>query len=135
MKSTDIKKLVNYWKATAEHDYETMLVLFKSKRYSDSLFFAHIVLEKILKAHVVKNTKKQALKIHDLVRLQELAKMELTDENVELLNEINDFNIRARYPEYKLQFYKMCTRKYASKYLDESKKLYKELCQKLKLKK
>ena len=135
MKSADIKKLVNYWKATAEHDYETMLVLFKCKRYSDSLFFAHIVLEKIFKAHVVKNIKRQAPRIHDLVRLQELAEIKLSDEKVELLNEINDFNIRARYPEYKLQFYKLCTRQYANKYLNESKKLYKELCQKLKLKK
>ena len=135
MKSADIKKLVNYWQATAEHDYETMLVLFKSKRYSDSLFFAHIVLEKILKAHVVKNTKKQTPKIHDLARLQELAEIKLADEKVELLNKINDFNIRARYPEYKLQFYKLCTKQYASRYLGESKKLYKELCQKLTLKK
>ncbi len=135
MKSADIKKLIDYWQVTAKHDYETMLVLFKSKRYSDSLFFAHIVLEKILKAHVVKNTKKQAPKIHDLARLKELAKLALTDEKVKLLNEINDFNLRARYPEYKLQFYKLCTKQYASKYLDESKKLYNELCRELKPKK
>lgn len=80
---------------------------------------------------MVKNTKKQAPKIHDLVRLQKLAKIKLADEEVELLNEINDFNIRARYPEYKLQFYKQCNKKYADGYLKQAKKLYEELCQKL----
>lgn len=135
MKTADIKKLVNYWKGMAEHDYETMLVLFKSKRYSDSLFFAHIALEKILKARVVKNTKKQAPRTHDLVRLQELARLKLPDEQLDLLNEINDFNIRARYPEYKLQFYKQCTKEYVAGYLKQIKKLYKELCQKITQKK
>jgi len=45
----DVKKLVEYWQATAKRDYETMLGLFKIKRYPESLFFGHIVLEKILK--------------------------------------------------------------------------------------
>ena len=52
MKEADIKKAVKYWRATAGHDYETMLALFQAKRYSDSLFYGHIVLEKILKARV-----------------------------------------------------------------------------------
>lgn len=129
------KKLIEYWAITAEHDYATMLALFRTKRYSDSLFFAHIILEKILKAHVVKNTNHQAPKIHDLVRLQELAKLELSIEQVDLLNKINDFNIRARYPEYKLQFYKQCTKEYTDKYLKQAKQLYKELCQRIALKK
>lgn len=135
MKEISINKLIAYWMATAEHDFVTMRALFKSKRYSDSLFFAHIVLEKILKAHVVRHTKDQAPRIHDLVRLQELAGLELSDKQVDLLNEINDFNIRARYPEYKLQFYKQCTKEYTDEYLKQTKKLYKELCQKITQKK
>jgi HEPN domain-containing protein len=77
MKKVDVKKMVKYWQVTAAHDYETMLALFQSKRYSDSLFYGHIVLEKILKAHAVNATKKEAPKIHDLVRLQELADIKL----------------------------------------------------------
>lgn len=135
MKSADIKKLINYWKATAEHDYETMLVLFKSKRYSDSLFFAHIVLEKILKAHVVKNTRKQAPRSHDLARLQELAEIEVSKEEKDTLYATNEFNISARYPDYKLDFYKYTTRDYAKNHLDKTIKLYAKLCQELKPKK
>lgn len=55
-----------------------MIGLFKIKRYSDSLFFGHIVLEKILKALVVQKTKNQAPYSHDLIRLQETVKLELS---------------------------------------------------------
>lgn len=128
----ETKRITQYWQKTAEHDYETMLVLFKSKRYSDALFFGHMVLEKILKAYVVQNTKKQAPYVHDLVRLAELAHLELSEEELDVLDIVNDFNIRARYPEYKLKFYKKCTKKYTEKHLENIKILYKTLCQKMK---
>ena len=135
MKKEDVKKIVKYWQKTAEHDFETMLYLFKGKKYSESLFFGHIILEKILKGLVVKGTKKQAPYIHDLIRLKEIAKLELSQDEIKFLNKINEFNIRARYPEYKLQFYKKCDKEYTKKYFDEIIKLYEKLCQKLKQKK
>jgi HEPN domain-containing protein len=135
LKKQSVKKIVEYWTKTAEHDYETMLGLFRIKRYSDSLFFGHIVLEKILKGFFVRETKEQAPHIHDLIRLQENAKIKLSKEEMKLLNEVNDFNIRARYPEYKLEFYKKCTKEYSKYYLDRIIKLYKKLCQELKQKK
>jgi HEPN domain-containing protein len=46
MTKMQVKKIVDYWRKTAEHDYKTMLCLFKGKRYSDALFFGHIILEK-----------------------------------------------------------------------------------------
>jgi len=52
-----LKKIVEYWQKTAMRDYETMLGLFKIKRYPESLFFGHIALEKILKTLVVQETK------------------------------------------------------------------------------
>ncbi|PIZ01270.1 DNA-binding protein, partial [bacterium (Candidatus Gribaldobacteria) CG_4_10_14_0_8_um_filter_33_9] len=69
MTEQNVKKIVEYWRKTAEYDYKTMVFLFKGKEYSNSLFFGHIVLEKILKALVVQRTKEQAPYIHDLVRL------------------------------------------------------------------
>jgi len=124
--------LVKYWKDTAAHDYETMVSLYNSKRYSDCLFFGHIVLEKILKALVVKRTKRQTPLIHDLVRLQEIAGLNLDERIVESLDQINEFNIRARYPDYKTEFYKRCDKKYADRYLSSIKEIYSALCRKLK---
>lgn len=58
MSKEDIKKLIKYWVETAKHDYETMISLFKSKRYSDSLFYGHIVLEKNIKGNSSQRNKK-----------------------------------------------------------------------------
>jgi len=135
MEKINTKKVIEYWRKTAEHDYEVMLYLFKGKKYPESLFFGHIVLEKTLKGLVARETKKQAPYIHDLIRLREIARLELSQDEIKFLNKVNDFNIRARYPEYKLRFYKQCDRKYAKNYLDEIIKLYKKLCQELKQKK
>lgn len=108
---------------------------YKNKRYSDFLFFGHIVLEKILKALVVKKIKIEPPKLHDLVKLEELAELNSDNETRILLKEINVFNIRSRYPDYKFRFYKSCTKKFTKKYLDKIRELYKNLCQKLKQKK
>ncbi|MFH1187987.1 MAG: HEPN domain-containing protein [bacterium] len=129
------KEIALYWQKTAEHDYEIMISLFNSKHYSDSLFFGHIILEKILKGLVVKEMKEQAPYIHNLTKLAELAKCDLQEKEMDLLDVVNKFNIRCRYPEYKMQFYKICTKEYTKNYLDEIIKLYKKLCQKLKQKK
>ena len=126
------EELMQYWLKTAKHDYDTMLGLYGIKRYSDCLFYGHIVLEKVLKALVVKNTKKAAPPIHDLVRLQEIAGLGFSESTVDLLDQINEFNMRTRYPELKLDFYKKCTANYAKKYFEQIKKIYKELCQKIK---
>ena len=135
MNKDNVKKIVEYWQKTAEHDYETMTGLFEIKRYSDSLFFGHIVLEKILKGSVVRETKKQAPYIHNLTKLAELAKCDLSEEEMDLLDIVNKFNIRCRYPEHKLQFYKSCDREYTENYINKISKLYKKLCQELKQKK
>lgn len=130
-----VKELVNYWKKTAEHSYDTTLALYKGKRYCDCLFYGHLVLEKILKAHVVKTTKKQNPYIHDLVRLAAIAELNLPMEIIKFLNQVNDFNLRTRYPEYRLRLYKMCNKKFTKEMLDKMIKIYKMLCQKLKQKK
>ncbi len=135
MSGKDIKKLVNYWKKSSEHDYETMLGLFRIKRYSDCLFYGHIVLEKILKAHVVKNTQEDAPRSHNLLYLAKIAELELDKQTKDFLVVVNRFNMRTRYPDWRFDFYKLCNLSYTRDNVKEIKKLYKKLCQDLKLKK
>ena len=40
------------------------------------------------------------------------------------LDEVNDFNIETRYPEYKQEFYKICTMEYAEEYFEKIKGQY-----------
>jgi len=132
MTEKEIKDAIKYWEEIAKHDHKTMLSLYKSKEYSNTLFFGHIVLEKIIKGLVVKKINEQPPRIHDLVRLAKMADLHLSNEDIIFLNEVNEFNIRARYPENKLEFYKKCTPIYTKKNLLKIENLYKNLCQKLK---
>lgn len=129
MNKVDPRKITAYWKKTAVHDYETMRALFKTKRYSDTLFFGHIVLEKNLKAIVVRHTGQHAPFTHDLTKLAEIAELNLTKEEIIFLDEMNKYNIRARYPDYKLKIYKLCTKEYTQIQLNKVEKLYIKLCE------
>lgn len=53
----DIDKIVLYWLDTSEKDYQTMKNLMNTGDYSWAMFLGHLVLEKLLKAHFVKNQK------------------------------------------------------------------------------
>ena len=132
MTEKEIKNAIKYWETTARRDYDTMLGLFKIERYPESLFFGHVVLEKILKGLVVKETAEQSPYTHDLVKLAKLANIDFSKEEIVFLNEVNEFNIRARYPEQKFEFYKKSTLKYTKENLNKIKSMYKNLCQKLK---
>lgn len=116
---------VNYWRESAQHDIESAEGIFDSKRYDWCLFVGHLALEKILKAVFVdRNDNNMPPKIHNLVRLAELSKIEIDDEQKFLLDKINDFNIQMRYPDYKLEFYKQCNAEYANEYLGKIKEFY-----------
>jgi HEPN domain-containing protein len=62
----DIEKLINHWISRSDQDFETMIHLYNSKDYHWSLFLGHLVIERLLKALVVKKTKTHAPFTHDL---------------------------------------------------------------------
>lgn len=120
----DIGEHIRYWLDSAEHDLESAESLFANGKYDWCLFISHIVLEKTLKAlYVSVNDNQLPPKIHNLVRLAELSKLEATDEIMDFLNRVNDFNIDARYPDYKFSFYTTCTREFALEHFKRIKEL------------
>lgn len=107
---------------TAESDFETAETLLKSKRnLHHCLFFCHLVVEKHLKALVVKETGDCAPKTHDLEYLMRKAKLDLSSEDISFLNELTKFNLEARYPDGKLKSYKAATRQTAERLYMKSK--------------
>jgi len=122
-KLENIEKIVQHWIDTSEKDYKTMHNLLKSKDYSWALFIGHLVLEKLLKAHYVKNQKKHAIFTHDLLRLATNAGLKFDEVTEEWLDEISTFNINARYDSYKQDFYKLCTREFANMWTDRIEKI------------
>lgn len=109
----NIDKIIQHWKGASDKDYHTMQNLLKSKDYSWAMFLGHLVLEKLLKAHYVKNVQKHPIFTHDLLRLATEARLNISEEYVDWLDDISTFNINARYDNYKQDFYKLCTKKFA----------------------
>ena len=42
-----------------------------------------------------------------------------------VFDEVNDFNLEVRYPEYRQEFYKSCTKEFAEDYFIKIKEYYK----------
>lgn len=96
----DIKKQIDYWTKGAEDDLLTAEVLIREKRILHGLFFCHLVIEKSLKAHVVKTTKEVAPKSHNLIYLSEKADLEFDNENEIFLGILMKYQLQGRYPDY-----------------------------------
>ena len=120
----NIQETIKYWEESAERDFKTAKILLKLKHYSYCLFFCHLVLEKLLKGLVVREIKKHAPYTHDLVYLVELANLKLKPNQRKDLEEITKFNIKTRYDNVKLKFYKTCTKSYTENYFKITKNLY-----------
>ena len=95
----DISKQISFWCDAANEDFEVAGELLKTGRSRHGLFFVHLALEKILKAVFCKKIGELAPRIHNLVRLAELAAVPLESSRLDILAEINAFNIEGRYPD------------------------------------
>lgn len=96
----DIKKQIDYWIHSAEDDLKTAELLIKEKRILHGLFFCHLVVEKAIKAHVVKTSKEIAPKSHNLIYLSEKANLEF-DKGIEIfLGILMKYQLQGRYPDY-----------------------------------
>jgi HEPN domain-containing protein len=95
----DIDKQIFYWRETAKEDWSVAQQLVDSGKTRHGLFFAHLSLEKMLKALVCKFTQDLAPRIHNLNRLAELAGLAVSSEMMDILAEMNAFHIEGRYPE------------------------------------
>ncbi len=118
MNNTDI---MNFWLESADSDYDTMLVMFKNKKYSWSLFIGQLVIEKLLKALYAKNNKSNphAPRSHDLVYLADRCEIQYSEKQNDMLEEITKFCLDGRYDDYKKNFQKICTKEFTNEKLEE----------------
>lgn len=132
VKTFNEKQIVNFWIESSDKDFETMNHLFDTKDYHWALFIGHLVIEKLLKAIYVFKVKKHPVPIHDLLRLSKMTELDTNEQIEDWLDNITAFNINARYDTYNQEFYKLCTKKYAEKWIEHIKELRKWLKEKLK---
>jgi hypothetical protein len=76
-------------------------------------------LEKLLKAIIVQQSGTHAPYGHSLHTLAQRANLRLTTDQLVLLRRVTDYNIEARYPDWKLEFKKKCTREFCQGELEQ----------------
>jgi HEPN domain-containing protein len=120
----NIPQQIDYWLKSASHDLDTAETLFANKKYDWCLFIGHLVLEKTLKALWVKTLQNIPPRTHNLLMLAEESDLEISDEQRQFLVNVTGFNLEARYPGEKLDFYHTCTREFTEKNFQEIKAFY-----------
>ncbi len=123
----DIQKIKEYWIEEANESLQVTRHLFEKKDYSYSLFFAHLAIEKLLKAIYVNRKKEHAPYMHNLQRLAELSDIQLTDDKRDALIKITTYNLESRYPDEKRSFRKKCTEEFTKKEIEEVEDIFKWL--------
>ena len=96
----DVDRQVGYWRRGADEDWEVAARLVRDGSGRHGLFFAHLALEKMLKALVCLRTRDVPPRMHNLVRLGELAGLKPDSRQGDVLADMNQFNMEGRYPEF-----------------------------------
>ena len=117
------EEIIEYWIISSDKDFAAMEHLFKSQDYSWSLFIGHLVIEKLIKAYYVKTVADNPPHLHNLLQLAEKTELTLSEKQKDDLLLITTFNLNARYPDYKQEFYKKCTQAYTSSNIEKIKEL------------
>ncbi len=95
----DITEQIRFWVNSSDEDFAAARSLCEKGHFRHTLFFAHLAIEKMLKAHVVQRMKQTPPKIHDLVRLSKISALDLNDEQQACLLEFRAYQLEGRYPD------------------------------------
>ncbi len=108
-----IEEIIKHWVTSAERDWKAVGDLAASGNNVHALFFAHLVIEKLLKAHLTKETKEPyPPRVHNLEYLVSQTSLNMTPEYVDELRIISAWNLEGRYQDYKDFIYKVSTDEY-----------------------
>jgi HEPN domain-containing protein len=126
----DVGKEIAYWRNLAFKDlqFAGRLIAREEEEMLYCFFFLHLALEKILKAHVVKQTKQLPPKTHNLPLLAEIGKVNLSEEHNDFCGRINLYNIESRYPNL---FIPSPTLERAKEYFEQTKEILEWLVRQL----
>jgi HEPN domain-containing protein len=115
---SDFTEIIKFWIQSSDYDFDTMMDLYKVKRFHWALFMGHLSLEKLLKAYYVLKNQENPPLIHNLLRLTEMTDLILDEEKKKILAVITTFNISTRYDDYKMSFYRKCTKEFTELWIE-----------------
>lgn len=111
------------WFEQAEYDYETALCMAHSERNIYAIFMCHLAIEKALKGHVHKLTEEHPPRIHSLIQLTKMAKLDPSKEFQHFLVGLDQASIPTRYPEDLMTAKKIYTKKRTEEILTKTKEV------------
>ena len=116
---------VIYWIEMSDYDFETAKAMLITRRYLYVGFMCHQVIEKMLKAYWSNVLEEPPLKIHSLSRLSEKSGLDkdMSEEQLNFIDELEPLNIEARYPSYKERLMKSLTDERCKKLIEQTEKL------------
>jgi len=95
----NVKKQILYWETGADEEMLNAKIMFENHRFLACLFFCHLCIEKILKAHVVKITEEHPSRTHILSSLAEKAGIDFDYEQDKFIAKLQLYQLEGRYPE------------------------------------
>lgn len=116
---------VTYWIEMSDYDFDTAKAMLDTGRYLYVAFMCHQTVEKILKAYWSKVLDEPPLKIHSLSRLAEKSGLDkdMSEEQMDFIDELEPLNIEARYPSYKERLMKSLTSDRCAKMIGQTDEL------------
>lgn len=127
----NVKKTVAYWLEGAEYDLDVANAMFQTGKYPYALFMGHLALEKLLKALVVTEKREHAPYTHSLPLLASKLVTKIPEAIERKLIQFMEFYFESRYPEDRRKFYEKCTKDFTEFNLNEIKKVFKWLKERL----
>jgi HEPN domain-containing protein len=132
MGSKNISEKIEYRIDIADYDMKTGRSMQEGGRYLYTVFMCQQAIEKLLKSLHLKRFSKEAPLTHNLVYLQSLLELNLSEEHLKLLAELTAYYIEGRYPSYKAKLSRMVNKDKSSDILKRTEALYKWLKRKMK---
>jgi HEPN domain-containing protein len=118
------KEHIDFWITQADDDWTAVEILFKGRKYLHSLFFAHLVIEKICKALWIKfNEGNVPPRTHNLIQLLSTIPIELDEDKSEFMLSLNRFQLEGRYPDYLTKMHNICNESFTNSMIGETNKL------------
>ena len=93
----NVVKQINYWRTGSDEDWDAAVIMIEAGKMRHGLFFLHLAMEKIMKAHVTRTTEETPPRIHNLIQLMKRADLPLNQEQSKLLKILNSYCMEGRY--------------------------------------
>lgn len=124
---TGMKEKVSYWLNLADYDLKSAEVMLDNRMFLYVGFMCHQVIEKALKACVIRRDKGAPPFNHNLLLIAQKSSLydEMEERQRHFLDILRPLNVECRYPTYREKLFEELTNEKCTGILQQIKELYK----------